>query len=70
MRELHCAVERVVGHAVPVKMAGRRPGDPAVLVASPERIRKEFGWKAQCSSLEEILRSAWSFRQKRAAASR
>jgi len=68
MRQLHQAVERVVGHTVPMKMAARRVGDPAVLCASPGRIQKEFGWKAECSELEEIIRSAWNFHCKRTAA--
>ena len=68
MRELHRAVERVVGHPVPVEIGQRRPGDPPVLYASPARIQKEFGWKAQ-HSLDEVLSSAWNFRQRRAAAS-
>jgi UDP-glucose 4-epimerase len=63
MRELHKAVERAVGHAVPVKTGPRRAGDPPVLCASPARLQKEFGWKAQCSSLDQIIRSAWEFRQ-------
>lgn len=59
------AVEKVVGHAVPTRMEKRRPGDPAILCASPKRIMTEMGWKPQHSSLEEIISSAWKWKQRR-----
>ena len=58
------AVEKVVGHAVPTRMEKRRPGDPAILCASPARIMAEMGWKPEHSSLEEIISSAWKWKQK------
>jgi UDP-glucose 4-epimerase len=45
-------------------VAGRRPGDPGVLYASPLRIMEELGWQPEHSSLEEILGSAWRWKQK------
>lgn len=57
------AVEKVVGHAVPTRIEKRRPGDPAVLCASPARIMQELHWKPQHSSLEEIISSAWKWKQ-------
>ncbi len=39
------AVEQVSGRRVPVRMAGRRAGDPAVLVAASDRLRRETGWE-------------------------
>ncbi|HEY6253440.1 MAG TPA: UDP-glucose 4-epimerase GalE [Candidatus Angelobacter sp.] len=59
------AVEKVVGHPVPTHMEKRRPGDPAVLCASPARIMREMGWKPQHSSLEEIISSAWQWKRRR-----
>jgi UDP-glucose 4-epimerase len=50
---------RVTGHAIPVVESGRRPGDPAVLIASSEKIRRELGWKPKFPELEAILESAW-----------
>jgi UDP-glucose 4-epimerase len=44
-----------------VKVGPRRPGDPAVLVASSERIASALGWNAQASSLETIVASAWEW---------
>lgn len=55
---------KVTGHAIPALETPRRPGDPARLVASPERIRRELGWEAKHSSIEEIMNSAWSWHQK------
>jgi UDP-glucose 4-epimerase len=57
------AVRKVTGHAIPVREAGRRPGDPAVLVASSEKIRRELNWQSKFPSLESIVRSAWEWRR-------
>jgi len=58
------AAERVTGRKIPRKLSPRRPGDPAVLVASKEKLRHTLGWEAQHSSLEEIISSAWHWKQK------
>jgi len=58
------AAERVTGRKIPRKLSPRRPGDPAVLVASKEKLRHTLGWEAQHSSLEEIISSAWNWKQK------
>ncbi|MEN6414788.1 MAG: UDP-glucose 4-epimerase GalE [Veillonellales bacterium] len=47
----------------PVRQAARRDGDPAVLVASAAKIRRELGWKPVQSDLSSILRSAWIWQQ-------
>ncbi len=52
---------RVTGHPIPYEVAPRRPGDPAVLVASSERIRSELGWRPRYPELEAIVRSAWDW---------
>lgn len=51
----------VTGRDIPVIAGPRRPGDPAVLVASSERISRALGWRPQHSSLEEIVGSAWKW---------
>lgn len=56
------AVEKVTGRAVPTRIEKRRPGDPAILCASPARIMRELAWKPQHSSLEEIISSAWKWK--------
>lgn len=49
----------VTGRDVPVKEGPRRPGDPAVLVASSERAARELGWIPKLQDLHGIIRSAW-----------
>ncbi len=56
--------ERLTGRKIPHQLSARRPGDPAVLVASNEKLKKILGWEAKHSSLEEIIQSAWDWRRK------
>jgi UDP-glucose 4-epimerase len=65
VREVVESVRRVTGHPIPVVEEPRRPGDPAVLVASSRRIMDELGWKPQYSGLDDIVRSAWVWHQQR-----
>jgi UDP-glucose 4-epimerase len=58
------AAERVTGCKVPRKLSPRRPGDPAVLVASNEKLKRMLGWEPKHSSLESIIQSAWDWRKK------
>jgi UDP-glucose 4-epimerase len=60
--EVFRTAERVTGRSIPVQLCARRPGDPAVLVASSEKLKRVLGWEAAHSSLEEILQSAWDWR--------
>ena len=57
------AARKITGRAIPRRLSPRRPGDPAVLVASAEKLRRELGWQAKHSSLEEIISSAWIWKQ-------
>jgi UDP-glucose 4-epimerase len=59
------SVRRVTGRPVAVEECARRPGDPAVLVASSEKIKAELGWKPQFAELDEIIASAWEWHQRR-----
>jgi UDP-glucose 4-epimerase len=54
-------VEKVVGRPLPHILAGRRPGDPARLVASPELACRELGWRPRYQSPTEIVESAWAW---------
>jgi UDP-glucose 4-epimerase len=56
--------ERVTGRKIPRKLGPRRPGDPAVLVASKEKLKRMLGWEARHSSIEEVVSSAWAWKQK------
>jgi UDP-glucose 4-epimerase len=62
VREVLAACQDVTGRGIPARLAGRRPGDPAVLVASSDRIRAELGWRA-ARSLTDMVADAWSFAQ-------
>lgn len=55
------AAREVTGHPIPISWADRRPGDPAVLVASSERIRAELGWIPERGDLRSILADAWAW---------
>ncbi|HID55939.1 TPA: UDP-glucose 4-epimerase GalE [Candidatus Poribacteria bacterium] len=54
-------VERVTGREIPWRAAPRRPGDPAVLVASSERAKRDLGWEPQFDDLETIIKTAWKW---------
>ncbi|HEY8345157.1 MAG TPA: UDP-glucose 4-epimerase GalE [Bacillota bacterium] len=54
---------RVTGKEIKVTVGPRRPGDPAVLVASAEKIRAELGWRPRYPALEEIIETAWRWHQ-------
>jgi len=58
------AAEKVTGRKVPYKFGNRRPGDPAILVASAEKIKRELGWEPEITSLERIIQSAWEWHRK------
>lgn len=60
VREVVDAVRRATGHEVPVREAARRPGDPAVLVASNARAGTDLGW-APRRGLDEMVADAWAF---------
>jgi UDP-glucose 4-epimerase len=60
---LHAA-EGITGLKITHKLSARRPGDPAVLVASNEKLQRLLEWQAKHSSLEEIVQSAWDWRRK------
>lgn len=64
VQEVMKTAARVTGRNINHRVAPRRPGDPATLVASSERIRKELGWAPALSGLEEIIRTAWDWKQR------
>lgn len=63
VRQVVEVARKVTGHAIPAKDAPRRAGDPAVLVASSEKIRRELGWQPRSPELEQIVASAWEWRR-------
>lgn len=53
------ACERASGRTIPYDIVDRRPGDPAVLVASADKIRRELGWSPCYASVTDIAETAW-----------
>jgi UDP-glucose 4-epimerase len=68
VREVIRVAEQVTGRPVPVKGGPRRPGDPAVLIASADRITRELGWRPSRQDLEVIVSSAWRWMETHAGA--
>ncbi len=64
VRQVVEVARKVTGHAIPAQDAPRRRGDPAVLVASSDKIRRELGWQPRYPELEQIVASAWEWRRK------
>lgn len=52
----------VTGHPIPVEDADPRPGDPALLIASSDKARRELGWEPRFPDLNAIVQSAWNWR--------
>ena len=51
----------VTGHAIPTEIGSRRPGDPATLIASSAKIRRELGWELRYPDLRTIVEHAWAW---------
>ncbi|MBS4223219.1 UDP-glucose 4-epimerase GalE [Lederbergia citrea] len=64
VKEVIEVARTVTGKEIPAVVAPRREGDPARLVASSEKAKKELGWKPQYDSLESMVESAWTWFQK------
>ncbi|MEV6395746.1 UDP-glucose 4-epimerase GalE [Streptomyces sp. NPDC051907] len=69
VREVVETVRKVTGHPVPEVVAGRRGGDPAVLVASAAAAQERLGWRPSRCDLAGIVSDAWDFARLRASAS-
>ncbi|MFI9203426.1 UDP-glucose 4-epimerase GalE [Streptomyces sp. NPDC053048] len=61
VREVIETARKVTGHPIPETAGPRRPGDPAVLVASAERARDLLGWRPERPDLAGIIADAWDF---------
>ncbi|NUW40881.1 UDP-glucose 4-epimerase GalE [Nonomuraea rhodomycinica] len=59
VQEVISVCREVTGHDIPAVVGPRRAGDPAVLVASSEKIQRELGWKAERASIRDIVSDAW-----------
>ncbi len=63
VREVIETARRVTGKEIAVRVGPRRPGDPAVLIASSDKIKSELGWAPEFQDLELIVESAWRWMQ-------
>lgn len=61
VKEVIDVVRKVTGRPIKAEDSPRRPGDPAILVASSEKIKKELGWKPGMDDLETIVSTAWEW---------
>ncbi len=59
VKEVIETARNVTGHPIPAVVSKRRPGDPAKLIASSDKIRQELGWVPQYPDLQTIVESAW-----------
>lgn len=59
VKEVIETARQITGHPIPAEIGPRRPGDPAVLVASSETLRRELGWTPNYPDVREIIASAW-----------
>jgi UDP-glucose 4-epimerase len=66
VRQVIDAAREITGRPIPARAAGRRPGDPAILIADSGRIRSELGWRPRYERLHEIIRTAWDWHRKEA----
>jgi UDP-glucose 4-epimerase len=64
VREVIETARRVTGREIKAVESPRRPGDPAALVASSERIKSELGWAPRHAALEDIVETAWRWHRK------
>ena len=61
VKEVIDTVEKVLGQPIKKQIVERRPGDPASLVASSEKIQRELGWKPKYDTLDSVVASAWKW---------
>jgi UDP-glucose 4-epimerase len=64
VRQVCRVVERIVGARLHTRDSARRAGDPAVLCADPKRLMTLLGWQPRFSDIEQIVRSAWEWKEK------
>ena len=64
VREIIETAKEVTGINIPSEDSPRRAGDPAVLVASSQKIQKELGWKPKHSAIKDLISDAWSWHKK------
>ena len=64
VREVIATCEKVTGKSIPVVEQPRRPGDPPLLIAASDKVKRELGWAPKYQSIEKIIESAWAWHLK------
>ena len=64
VKEVIETARQITGHPIPAKVGPRRPGDPPILVAGSDKVRKELDWKPVFPDLRSIMDSAWKWHQR------
>jgi UDP-glucose-4-epimerase GalE len=59
VRDVIDIARKVTGQPIPATVAGKRDGDPAVLVGASEKAARELGWQPEFPELESIVETAW-----------
>jgi UDP-glucose 4-epimerase len=61
VKEMIDVARQVTNHPIPSRIVTRRSGDPAVLIASSDKIKKELGWNPRKDNVEAIIHDAWNW---------
>ena len=64
VREVIEMARAITGHPIPAREGPRRPGDPAILIASSEKIKRELGWQPRYPELKTIIETAWEWHRR------
>jgi len=64
VREVIALARKITGHPIPAEETGRRAGDPAVLVAGSEKIKRVLGWRLRYENLGIIIETAWKWHRR------
>ncbi|CAM8390713.1 GalE UDP-glucose 4-epimerase [Candidatus Methylopumilus planktonicus] len=64
VREIIDAAENVTNKKIPIRLHGRRAGDPATLVADAKLANKVLGWKPEFTNIRDIIQHAWNWENK------
>jgi len=63
VKEIIEMAREITGHPIPAEIAQRRAGDPAVLIASSDKIKEELGWNPIYGDVRNVIASAWKWHQ-------
>lgn len=61
VKEMIEEAREITGHSIPEKIGERRPGDPSILIASPEKAKKVLGWDPKRTEVKRIIKDAWNW---------